>query len=332
MALNLLFLDSFDHVVVGDMAEKWGVSFTTTATFPAGRTGNCLRMANLNNGCTKTLPGNYASFQIGIAVMFETAFSSAQPIAILWDSGTLQCDIRINTAGNLLITRGGTTLETSTSTFSLGAWYYIEFGVIIDNAGSWTVKVNGDNWLNGSDDTQATANAYANQFRLFGNVGGNPINIDDLYVRAGSGALDFWGDCKVIALLPNANGTNSGWTRSAGADDYALLDEVTPNDDTDYISSATATQKTTVNLAASGLTGTVKGIQTLLSAKKNDAGGRTINNVLRTYATDYDDATQHYLGNSYLYHMTIRETNPNTALAWTTAEIDALEAGVKLVA
>jgi hypothetical protein len=53
---------------------------------------------------------------------------------------------------------------------------------------------------------------------------------------------------------------------------------------------------------------------------------------VRVSATDYDDSLTHNLQTSQTLHKgSIRETNPNTAATWTDAEVNAIEAGVKVL-
>jgi len=53
---------------------------------------------------------------------------------------------------------------------------------------------------------------------------------DDLFLGTGG-----WpGDCRVEGLQPNADTATKNWTRSAGADNYALVDEVPPST-ADYV-------------------------------------------------------------------------------------------------
>jgi hypothetical protein len=88
--------------------------------------------------------------------------------------------------------------------------------------------------------------------------------IDDLYVCDGSGSVnnDFLGECRVLTLLPSdGNGSNNDFDTSAGgspADHGAMVNDTTPNDDTDYVSSSTVDHVDSWNYPALGYTGTLK--------------------------------------------------------------------------
>jgi hypothetical protein len=66
-------------------------------------------------------------------------------------------------------------------------------------------------------------------------------------------------------------------------------------------------------------------------AKKDDSGTRSICSVTRSGGSDTDGATQ-ALSTSYLCYREISVTDPNTAAAWTRANLNSAEFGVKVAA
>lgn len=107
-------------------------------------------------------------------------------------------------------------------------------------------------------------------------------------------------------------------------------DAVFPDvDDTDYVASSTTGQ---VDLYASANTtsaGTVLGVRELARLRKTDAGTRQVKQVIRTGGTTYEGAT-HSVTSTYVTHQNIRTINPNTGVAFTIAELNAMEQGIKL--
>ena len=223
----------------------------------------------------------------------------------------------------------GQTLLTNT-------WYYLEAKVTINNSGSFEVRVNGQTDISGSTDTQTGSNAYADRLYLGGTAGATQaatVDYDDVYVCDNSGGVndDFRGDSKVETLFPNGNGNYSQFTGSDGnsTDNYLLVDEVTPNDDTDYVEDATNGDFDTyalTNLATTS--GVVYGVQTNLLARKTDAGSRNLASVRRLSSTD-DVSSDHSLLDTYSYWVDIRDTKPGGG-SWSISDVNSLEAGQKI--
>lgn len=329
--MALLFIDSFDHYSTSELANKWTTTGSSTINAVNMRTGiGCLGATSGNTGPSKTLPGNYKTLFVGAAFKISGA-SSGIGIIALSDSGTVQTDLRLNLSGNLYVTRNGTTLATSVDAISYGVWYYIELGVTIDNSGSYTVKVNGDVWLSGSADTQATGNAYANTVIV--RLVNNTSYIDDLYICDNSGSINntFLGDVKVECIMPESNGYINQWAVYPSGSNYTAVDEIPPNSDTDYVTTSGVGY---IDSYAFGnlttLSGSIFGVQVCPFARKDDAGSRTIAPTFRIGVTTYSGAGSS-IGNTYTYWPYIQETNPATAGYWNISDVNDAEFGIKLV-
>lgn len=255
------------------------------------------------------------------------------------DAGTLQIDLRINSTGHLYVTRNGTQLGSAgSSVLAINQWYHLQFKVTIhDSTGIAEVLLNGvaEITLSGQD-TKNTANATADKLRMFSGSGGNANWIDDLYVCDGTGGgtyADFLGDLRIESILPNGNGTTSNLVGNDGnsTDNYLLVDEATPNDDTDYVESSTVGDKDTYNYGAlTSATGSVLGVMPMLYSRKTDAGVRSLKSVVRVSGTEEDSAAQ-TLNASYLYQSDIRTTKPGGG-AFSIADVAGMEVGAKVAA
>lgn len=193
------------------------------------------------------------------------------------------------------------------------------------------------------------------QMDIGGNLGGEAQTVgdwawDDIGINDTTGtAQNSWcGDGKIIHAVPVANGdANSGVTRG-GADsgaDWSQLNEVTPNDATNYIEMATATGVCWVKPASSAALGiggayiinliAVGGRITLASAGagnwfpsiKSQSGGAVLDGApvtlaLATYAT-HDDTSgaQQFKVTAYV--------DPQTGGAWVASKIDTMQFGAK---
>jgi hypothetical protein len=195
-----------------------------------------------------------------------------------------------------------------------------------------TIKVNGEEVvsLTGLDNCYL-GNVLWDSFGCGVNSNGY---MDDIYCCDGSGAQnnDWMGECRVVSLLPSTgNGSNTDFTCSSSTDHGALVDEATPNDDTDYVYSSTLNHVDTWNFPALGYTGTIKGVQMNLQAKKTESGTRAIAAVTRPASTNRVHAMNRYLGTTdYLSYAAMWELNPEDSAAWEVADVDGAEFGVKI--
>lgn len=341
--MTLRFMDGFDHYTT--LTEKWtstNVAGTGTVAISAGngrRSSASLRLtlSNQNQYVQKVIDAQ-ATWTVGFWYKVSS-FASAPIILSFMDDTVEHMRLAASTSGLLVASRAGTTLGTSSSGLTLNVGAYIEYKVTIsDAAGAYEVRVNGASVLSGSSaDTRNGGNASANILRL-GNAANQTFtaDYDDLYLCDGQGSVNntFLGDTKIEVKYPNATGTTNDWTASTGtaANGYQLLDETAPNGDTDYLSSSTVNQLFTYGVEnLSNATGTIHGVQTCLYARKDDAGTRTVAPVCRSGTTDYVGSNVN-LGDTYAYLLSIRETDPDTAAAWTVSGFNSAEQGVKLIA
>jgi hypothetical protein len=330
--MSLRFIEGFDHY--NSILQKW----TTAAVAPAFTSsgtrfgvGQCLSIGN--NNISKGMD-NQATWIVGAAV-YESTLVTATVISLL-DSSAPQMEVRATNLGALQVVRGGNTQLgiTANGILSPAVWYYLEFKATINNStGSYEVRVNGVNVLSATGvDTQDTANAYANQIMFSGTT---QYSYDDIYMCDGTGSTnnDFLGDVRVDTIFPTADGSSTDFTPSTGTDNYAMVDDATPDSDSTYVSSSTLND---IDLYTYGdlqsLTGAVYGVQSLIFARKDDAGARSVAPVIKTGATTAV-GSDFALGASYTYGRQIFETNPaNGSTAWTISDVNNSEFGIKVTA
>lgn len=339
----LRFAESFEHATTAaQMQTKWSnvAGLSTFYTGRSGGTSKSLGLAHNGGEMHKTFSAGQATWIAGVG--FQDSYRcTGHDVVNFLDAGTGQMRVYIGSDGKLGVARGGTGLATGTTILSVGVWYYIEFKATIHpTAGSYELRINGAVELTATGvNTRATANSTADQVR-FGearNVDNTGLQHiwDDLYICDSTGAQnnDFLGDIRVQALFTTADGASSQWTPNSGAVHFDRVSQTTPDDDTTYLSDATAGDIDTWaygDLAST--TGDVKGIQIVPWVRKDDAGIRTVAPVIRIGGVNYVQANLPNLSTSYQYLPQIVELSPATAVAWTVAEINAMEAGIKMVA
>lgn len=336
--MALRWIDSFDHYVTADIPAKYdsisgSPAITATSRFGSGALQ--LTDANTQHTVVKVFDAQ-PTWIVGFAFRYVMSGGNKQ-IFTLIDNATIQVTLYYETSTRKLFLNGPFGSSLSTLGLSDNTWYYIETKVTIGNAGSWEVRVDGNTWITGSGDTQASANASADRFRFeAGGSGGTSTAriFDDVYILDGTGAAplnDFLGDVRVEALFPNANGNSSQLVGSDAdsVNNYLLVDDPTPDGDTSYVESSTVGNKDTY--AFTNLTptlGTVYGVQISSEARKTDAGLRTVKNIARLSTTEVDGAANS-LSSSYRMFNDIMTTKPGGG-AWTITDVNNAEFGIKV--
>lgn len=357
--MTLKLTEGFDSVSTVTLltADGWVVTQTATNTTAVGTlvmstgrlgTGNCFVITTADSGSSngqtyaqKSLPAAYTGFVVGFAFKpTNTPLADSEILTFL--AGSTHAVAIVFTTTNKLVAKnsGGTTVATTTSTFTNGSWYYVEFKVVIAGAsGSVACDVNGS-----ADFTATTGNfgsTGVDGIRLgwsdAASVTGNSkaFSIDDLYVLDTSATPhnDFLGDIAIETIFPSAAGAHTQWTPDSGSN-YARVNEHTgtyPDGNTSFVSTQTTGNRDSYTFGdLTILSGTVYGVRTKAYARKDNSGTRTFAISTRPGTTDNDGTTQ-TLGTSFQFFSEIAETNPDTAAAWTVSQVNATEFGIKLV-
>lgn len=211
-------------------------------------------------------------------------------------------------------------------------WALVELYIKPANSGGIvTCKLNGVQVFTFTGDTtDAGENVRYLRFGNFYSSGYTEMYIDDIIVNDASGAVNnSWpGGAAIYALIPNGAGTTTELTPSAGAN-YECVDDIPPDDDTSYVESYVQDEIDTYAMSPSVGAGTIGAVQWLCRAKANSAGTTEVARVLRVNGTDYV-GSDIGVGESYGYAKEILESNPDDSAAWESADLDALEAGLKV--
>jgi hypothetical protein len=228
--MSLLFCDSFDH---DDTLSGW---IHTAAVAIGGRNGKCLQV-DASENCRRIGWDDAQTVIVGFALKL-----SALDLCVcnFWNDTTAQVGLYVRSDGLLSVRRGdfpGTEIGISTRAIGIGIWYYVEIKVLISNTGAVEVRVNGDAWIKETGvDTQYTSFSSANVFNVQSVAGAGTFYVDDVYIADTEGEInnDFLGDVRVKCLFPNGTGTSNTWHPHT-ANNYTLVDDVTPDLNNTYI-------------------------------------------------------------------------------------------------
>lgn len=333
--MSFLFMDSMQgYTSTTQAAMKYSAMSVASYQAAGGRFGGpSLRLSNTTHFITSPVFTPDPVFILNFAMALTNVFGSSNRILSFADSGATHVDVRTNSSGQLVATRNGTTLATSTLTLTNNVQHYFEIKVTInDSTGEVIIKVDGVEFINVSGvDTRNGSTANVDRFGFGFTVSSITMDVSQIYAQNGAGAADndFIGDLRIAGVVASGTGNSAQFTPSAGSN-FQCVDESNPNDDTDYNESNTVNHIDTFAFNNFSIGGTVKALQITTYAKKTDAGARQIADAMRIGGTDYIGTTK-TLASSYQMHIEGRVLSPATGVAFTEAEINGAEFGYKLI-
>lgn len=313
--------------VVAIVAAQTGMSGSYCVDLATGQVGS--GYANISKG-VPTAAAYYVKFRwYGIHYIYP-----AQGMCAFYDGSTSHCYLKRNDSSGVLEfwRYGGTAtlLATSSAPLSLNTTYLIEMYVLInDSTGRGIVKVNGVPVIDFTGDTRNGANAQITSI-WFGYPGHGSWSakcyMDDIIIDSAN-----WpGDSRIEGIAVTGNGTTNNMTPSAGAN-YECVNDIS---DTDYI--YTNTNDHIDLFTAGNLTSSIGSIQCVQvqssSRKQGAATPQNLQLATRIGGSNYVSSNKTLPTNYGVDLSNIWAVNPNTSTAWTEANVNDAEFGIKAVA
>jgi hypothetical protein len=343
------FFDGFSHYsTLSDMG--WiGAGGTVSPTGGVVRTGNGYATTNGNTGGARRVMGGTATRMIGgFRFKFDTisSISGGRNVVAIEETAAPIIHVGFVITASLVFAAyrggaGGTLLGTATNTpLNVNRSYFLEWDVTVhDTLGSIDLWLDGASILSLSGiDTRNGGSGVADTFEWappWSSGSGQNWYITDFYCLDATLAAPLnarIGDCGVYTIVPTGAGTTTAWTPLSGSN-WQNVDEIPPTSDTDYNSTATVAA---VDLYAfadlTPTSGIVLGLEHLIYARKDDAGVRTVQAMVRSGGSTVTDGAVQTLATTYAYSIDLSRVNPVTAVAWTIADVNAAEYGMKEVA
>lgn len=349
--MTLLFIDGAQGYNTSQFGRKWnsslGVTSVTINATSGRRSGPGIRCANwLGNGFDWTDgPVTFTTMIVGFAFKVAAIPSAARQILSMGSgvgTNAENVSLHLTPTGTLRVDRGGNstggaTLGTSIATVTVGTYCYLELKVLFsDTVGTVDLRKDGISILalTGQDTLVTAVGPTSGLAWMNGDTAeAGTIDFDDIYVCDGIGSAPqntFLGDCRVDTTFPNGVGNLSQWTPSAGSN-FQNVDEDPADDDTTYnFASAADSRDLYAFPAIAPTTGTVFGVAVNMIVRKDDAAARTFKDYVRSGVTNFEGATTFTADTAYDMFTQIHETDPNTAAAWTIANINLAEFGIHL--
>lgn len=257
-----------------------------------------------------------------------------------WRSNSTELgSLWINTAlGALQLYVGTNPVATGTLPIRVNTWYLIEVRVKISDAGGvLQVLVDGDLDVAYTGDTKPGTATTFNNFMIGCPASGVEMIYDDLALNDTSGAEDnsWCGDGQVLVLKPTSD--VAGAVQLMGSDgnqvdNYALVDDVPPDDDASYVYGSIVGERDLYELEDFTPVGVdILRIWMEARARETVADGGQIALVLKTYGVEYTSADIDLL-TTYTKQVVSEEfkLNPDTGAVWNSGELNALQAGPKV--
>ena len=292
------------------------------------------------------LSGNLPVVIWQFAVLFPTLPNSGGFGAFMQylDSGNYQCELGVNSAGQLILYSGdgplfGGTIQAQSAPGVIAAntWYGVGIQIQFAN-GTGSISVYLNEIAGGAPVMSATGiitetsgNAWCNQFRI-GDMGAvfGGIQFDDFHCHNASGAApnSILGDSRIYTKKGNAAGYATNWTPNGASANWQCSDDSPPDGDTTYNSSNTPGAVDAYSVPPIvwpiGFNNVPHGIVRRSYVRRDDAGPHTFQNGIRSGSTNG-------LGNAFTVPAAYAWTDcgicyandPATGLPWLTAAADA---------
>lgn len=274
----------------------------------------------------------------GVSLSFYDAVTNAFQCCVIFGANGVVSVYR----GDL--SNGGVLLaQSAAGSFQDDEWFHAEVKAEIDNtAGSVEVRINTVPVIQlTSADTQATSHAYFDSawigvLQPSGQTGTINGSLDDLFVNDTTGAQNntWLGNVRVKTQFMIANGATNNFTiggSAPAATNWQSVNNINL-DDTEYVYDSTVGDIDLYTPDPNLNSPLVHSLQVRMGLRQDDATQRVGRAQLRIGTTVYPGVVDQYTNQTYTFYKERFELNPATAVAFTGADVNGLQAGVKVQA
>lgn len=335
--MSIVFTDGFDlYGTMSDYVRRgWVQGSASIGALQTGRFGGRAgQLTNGNNQLTRLPIVSTNTISFGMAVKFSSLFgwgANGGEFLQLQNVGSTILRLGITNSGHIRLGRGDFTTNlvcgSASGVIITNNWHYVEVEITRNSStGAATIYVDGV-----SVATASGVNTGASAFDAFGLNGGFETWVfDDIYITDVATKL---GEMRVETIRPVTPDTaTKDFTRSTGANNFDNVDDSQTDDDTTYNFSSTVGHKDLFDMANLSATPvSIKAVVPVVFARKDDAGTKTIRHNMKNGSTT-TNGTSRNLTAGYLAYVNYYETNPDTAAAFTGANVNAMQLGYEVVA
>jgi hypothetical protein len=334
----LRFMDGFDDYATGtDLDCQWILWSTGAFASPnliGGRYGGVAYSTNNLYNYSALISSNLPTIIVGFN--FATG-SGGQFLDI--DDSSAGTHIYISFTGGIFYVylAGSNTLLGTSRMYSSSGWHHVQIKVKLGTGdGELYLRVDGNDELSLTGITTRNPNYPTSGKLNWVKTEGRNNYFDDFFIFDSSGTYNNDiirdGEPRVQTLWPNANGDYHEWQPSTGSYNYAVIDEVGENGDTDYNETFTVGARDTFLTAGlSYSSGNVYGVQPRVNSKRVDAGYKVVSPIVKSSI----DNGIYILGSgavttSYTWYQWLSEVDPGAGTRWTISGVNLGQFGYKL--
>jgi len=312
-----------------DSAKVGGFPERTTISASNPHTGSYSVKFGDDSGWITSISGTqgeiYVGFWVDPATSYDWDLNKSMKIGFVLNSGS-RFEVTYNIDTSTLDLIDGSA-EAGTIIWDEGNYNNVQIHFVVGAAGSITTKINGMTDIEYIGDTRLGGGSYITGLRFYheGPNNNHYDYVDDLVIGD-----DGWpGDIQFERLLAVGDTPTEDWDLSAGADSYALVDEVPP-DDADYIYSVSNGEQTIVELDSWDATEkTPEFVVIWVRAKKDVADAHKVKLINDDGVnTEVGDAQALLPTYSYVHELLISAPD---GFQWNDAKVDTLNLGVESV-
>lgn len=341
------FIEGFDYYPANvglpglGVLSTWIQGFSVIAgdySLPAGRflPGRSFRIqpGPSINWVTRAIPPGTKK-AIGFAVKFEAL--GIQPdgfgkvfLQILDIDGNTQYTVSVNVLGEIRMqnAKTGEIGLASGRRVLNNTWHYLELLIHHQEQGRMNLFIDGMEQFDLAGNYLPAPTNQIGRLRLWTTNGSSVFLVDDMYCL--DGADEVLGECRIQMLEPSMD-SQVEWTGNPGGGNFANVDDPNVDSDTTYNYSNTVGAKdyfksTQIEVNPS----VIHAIGTVLAARKEDSGTRTIRSKVRSGGVEGNGHNEN-LTTDYIWSRDIYTLDPQGNVPWTKARVNNLDIGYELV-
>jgi hypothetical protein len=249
-----------------------------------------------------------------------------EPIAAI-RHGATNAELRLNSSRYLVLyDKDGSLVETGTTQLSLNTWYSVEWDFETGTTAAYAVRLDGSSELSGTGNF-LTTNPISFYIGKWASRNNETVDFyfDDIVIDKNYAI----GDSYVVPLYPNADGTQTGWTASAG-NKWDCVEEVPLTTGT-YIYTSTTDDVYSADFEGStdvGLQGNIKSVTLYAAGQEGSPATTDLSVRIYSGSGNVESIGLDLASASWKTCWYIAETDPDTSSAWTSGAIDSIEGAV----
>lgn len=338
---NVVFMDGFDmydgansNTTRPGFHSKWIIASGSGLYFSAGRYGG--QCVHLGSTTFSTRIRNYFTDNLflqssTLAFAFITDNIAEMEVnsrifALLHNQGE-QFSISISNIGEVRLHRGNLMVATSVPNLvRTNDWHYFELEYVGHaSVGRATLFMDGVEIVSFTGNTQNQAPYGFNGIQFYG-AGGSSYWVDDFYVIDEATRI---GERRIETLRPNGDVAGNGFIPNVGSFGFSVLNETLVSAD-NFVSATTVGAQDLYNFSnLSTNPNQIDAVQLSVWGSKTDAETREMVTLVKSGAVT--TTSQSYnLPTNHLDMNRIEQVDPATGQPWTTAGVNALQAGFRI--